>query len=562
MPEKPAHLPDIEIARAAKIQRIETIAEKLGIHEEDLEHYGKYKAKISLDLYQRLKDAPAGKLVLVSAITPTPAGEGKTTTSIGLCDGLNRIGKKAAVCLREPSMGPCFGMKGGAAGGGYAQVVPMEDINLHFTGDIHAIELAHNLLAALLDNHVHHGNKLNLDSRRLVWNRVMDMNDRALRQIIIGLGGINNAVPRESGFDITVASEVMAIFCLCESLPELRERLGKIIVGYTRDKHAVTAADLKAHGAMTVLLKNALKPNLVQTLENNPAFVHGGPFGNIAHGCNSVIATKLALRAADYVVTESGFGADLGAEKFFNIKCRKSGIRPSAVVVVATVRALKNHGGVDLKNLGLPNLEALDKGIDNLKKHIENIHRFGLPVVVAINSFSSDTEEEIKFIQDKCSYLTVKVVRADHWARGGAGAEDLARSVVEVVEQTKTDFQFLYPDTCTLWQKVGIICREIYGATDVLADKKLRDEFQALQDAGFGNLPICMAKTQYSFSTDPLLKGRPRKFDVPLRGVRVSAGAGFVVVLTGDIMTMPGLPKVPAAESIDINEDEEVVGLF
>ena len=562
MPEKPAHLPDIEIARAAKIQRIETIAEKLGIHEEDLEHYGKYKAKISLDLYQRLKDAPAGKLVLVSAITPTPAGEGKTTTSIGLCDGLNRIGKKTAVCLREPSMGPCFGMKGGAAGGGYAQVVPMEDINLHFTGDIHAIELAHNLLAALLDNHVHHGNRLNLDSRRLVWNRVMDMNDRALRQIIIGLGGINNAVPRESGFDITVASEVMAIFCLCESLPELRERLGKIIVGYTRDKHAVTAADLKAHGAMTVLLKNALKPNLVQTLETNPAFIHGGPFGNIAHGCNSVIATKLALRAADYVVTESGFGADLGAEKFFNIKCRKSGIRPSAVVVVATVRALKNHGGVDLKNLGQPNLEALDKGIDNLKKHIENIHRFGLPVVVAINSFSSDTEEEIKFIQDKCSYLTVKVVRADHWARGGAGAEDLARSVVEVVEQTKTDFQFLYPDTCTLWQKVGIICREIYGATDVLADKKLRDEFQALQDAGFGNLPICMAKTQYSFSTDPLLKGRPRKFDVPLRGVRVSAGAGFVVVLTGDIMTMPGLPKVPAAESIDIDENEQIVGLF
>ncbi len=562
MSDNPAHLPDIQIARQAKIQRIEEIAAKLGIHDEDLEHYGKYKAKVSLDLYQRLKDAPAGKLVLVSAITPTPAGEGKTTTSIGLCDGLNRIGKKAAVCLREPSMGPCFGMKGGAAGGGYAQVVPMEDINLHFTGDIHAIELAHNLLAALLDNHVHHGNKLNLDSRRLVWNRVMDMNDRALRQIITGLGGINNAVPRESGFDITVASEVMAIFCLSESLSELRQRLGKIIVGYTREKHPVTAADLKAHGAMTVLLKNALKPNLVQTLENNPAFIHGGPFGNIAHGCNSVIATKLALRTAEYVVTEAGFGADLGAEKFFNIKCRRSGIRPNAVVVVATVRALKNHGGVELKNLGLPNLEALDKGIDNLKKHIENIHRFGLPVVVAINSFTSDTEEEIKFIQDKCSYLTVKVVRADHWARGGAGAEELARAVVEVVEQTKTDFQFLYPDTCTLWQKVGIICREIYGATDVLADKKLRDEFQALQDAGFGNLPICMAKTQYSFSTDPLLKGRPKKFDVPLRGVRVSAGAGFVVVLTGDIMTMPGLPKVPAAESIDINENEEVVGLF
>jgi formate--tetrahydrofolate ligase len=562
MSDKPAHLPDIEIARQAKIQRIEEIAAKLGIHDEDLEHYGKYKAKVSLGLYQRMKESPAGKLVLVSAITPTPAGEGKTTTSIGLCDGLNRIGKKAAVCLREPSMGPCFGMKGGAAGGGYAQVVPMEDINLHFTGDIHAIELAHNLLAALLDNHVHYGNKLNLDPRRLVWNRVMDMNDRALRQIITGLGGINNAVPRESSFDITVASEVMAIFCLCESLSELRGRLGKIIVGYTRDKQPVTAADLKAHGAMTVLLKNALKPNLVQTLENNPAFVHGGPFGNIAHGCNSVIATKLALRTAEYVVTEAGFGADLGAEKFFNIKCRKSGIRPSAVVVVATVRALKNHGGVDLKNLGLPNMEALDKGIDNLKKHIENIHRFGLPVVVAINSFTSDTEEELKFIQDKCSYLTVKVIRADHWARGGAGAEELAQAVVDVVEHTKTDFQFLYPDTCTLWQKVGIICREIYGATDVLADKKLRDEFQSLQDAGFGNLPICMAKTQYSLSTDPLLKGRPKKFDVPLRGVRVSAGAGFVVVLTGDIMTMPGLPKTPAAEAIDINENEEVVGLF
>lgn len=555
-------LPDIEIARHCKIQRIDDIAAKLGIADEDLEHYGKYKAKVSLDLFHRLKDAPTGKLVLVSAITPTPAGEGKTTTSIGLADGLNRIGKKTTVCLREPSMGPCFGMKGGAAGGGYAQVVPMEDINLHFTGDIHAIELAHNLLAALLDNHLHQSNKFNIDPRRIVWNRVMDMNDRALRQIIAGLGGINNAVPRETGFDITVASEVMAIFCLSESLHELRERLSKIVVAYTRDKKPVTAADLKAHGAMTVLLKNAIKPNLVQTLENNPAFVHGGPFGNIAHGCNSVIATKLALRLSEYTVTEAGFGADLGAEKFFNIKCRKSGLRPNAVVVVATVRALKNHGGVDLKSLHLPNFEALDKGIDNLKKHIENIHRFGLPVVVALNSFTSDTDEEIKFIQDKCSYLTVKVIRAEHWAHGGAGAEELARAVVDVVENTKTDFQFLYPDTCTLWQKVGIICREIYGATDVLADKKLRDEFQALQDAGFGNLPICMAKTQYSFSTDPLLKGRPKKFDVPLRGVRVSAGAGFVVVLTGDIMTMPGLPKVPAAEMIDINENEEVVGLF
>ena len=556
------YLPDIEIARRATMLPIDEIAAKLNIKSDDLEHYGKYKAKVSLDLYRRQAGAPMGKLVLVSAITPTPAGEGKTTTSIGLADGLNRIGKRTVVCLREPSMGPCFGMKGGAAGGGYAQVVPMEDINLHFTGDIHAIELAHNLLAAMLDNHIHQGNKLNIDSRRIVWNRVMDMNDRALRQIITGLGGINNAVPRESSFDITVASEVMACFCLSESLTELRERLGRIIVAYTRDKKPVTAADLKAHGAMTVLLKNALKPNLVQTLENTPAFVHGGPFGNIAHGCNSIIATKMAMRLSEYTVTEAGFGADLGAEKFMNIVCRKSGVRPNAVVIVATVRALKHHGGVDLKNLHLPNFEALDKGIDNLKKHIENIHRFGLPVVVALNSFVSDTEEEIRFIQDKCSYLTVKVVRADHWARGGAGAEELARAVVEVVENTKTDFQLLYPDTCTLWQKVGIICREIYGATDVLADKKLRDEFQALQDNGFGDLPICMAKTQYSFSTDPLLKGRPKKFDVPLRGVKVCAGAGFVVVLTGDIMTMPGLPKIPAAESIDINEHEEIVGLF
>jgi formate--tetrahydrofolate ligase len=556
------YLPDIEIARRAKMLPIDEIAARLNIDTDDLEHYGKYKAKVSLDLFRRLQGAPMGKLVLVSAISPTPAGEGKTTTSIGLADGLNRIGKQTVVCLREPSMGPCFGMKGGAAGGGYAQVVPMEDINLHFTGDIHAIELAHNLLAAMLDNHLHQGNRFNIDARRIVWNRVMDMNDRALRAIIVGLGGIANSIPRESSFDITVASEVMACFCLAESLAELRERLGRIVVAYTRDKQPVTAADLKAHGAMTVLLKNALNPNLVQTLENTPAFVHGGPFGNIAHGCNSIIATKMAMRLSEYTVTEAGFGADLGAEKFMNIVCRKSGIRPNAVVIVATVRALKSHGGADLKNLSQPNLEALDKGIDNLKKHIENIHRFGLPVVVAINSFVSDTEEEIKFIQDKCSYLTVKVVRAEHWARGGAGAEELARAVVDVVENTKTDFQLLYPDTCTLWQKVGIICREIYGATDVLADKRLRDEFQALQDGGYGQLPICMAKTQYSFSTDPLLKGRPKKFDVPLRGVKLCAGAGFVVVLTGDIMTMPGLPKVPAAESIDINEKGEVVGLF
>jgi formate--tetrahydrofolate ligase len=459
-------------------------------------------------------------------------------------------------------MGPCFGMKGGAAGGGYAQVVPMEEINLHFTGDMHAIGAAHNLLAAMLDNHIHHTNELRIDPRRVTWGRVLDMNDRALRKIIVGLGGVANSITREDGFDITVASEVMAIFCLSESLSELRERLGRIIVGYTRQKAAITAAQLKANGAMTVLLKNALKPNLVQTLENNPAIIHGGPFANIAHGCNSVIATKLGMRLSEYTVTEAGFGADLGAEKFFDIKCRKAGIKPDVVVIVATVRALKMHGGVDLKDLSKPNLDALDKGVDNLKKHIENIHRYGLPVVVAVNSFSSDTDEEIKFIQDKCAYLSVKIVKADHWARGGCGAMDLAKAVVEVAESTKADFSLLYPNTCTLWEKVGIICREIYGAVDVLADKALRQKFQALQDAGFGELPICMAKTQYSLSTDPGLKGRPRKFDVPLRDIRLSAGAGFVVVLAGDIMTMPGLPKIPAAESIDIDANGEVAGLF
>jgi formate--tetrahydrofolate ligase len=554
--------PDIEIARRAKMLPIEEIAGKLGIAEEDIEHYGRVKAKVSLELFHRLNDAPTGKLILVTAITPTPAGEGKTTTSIGLCDGLNRIGKKTTVCLREPSLGPCFGMKGGAAGGGLAQVVPMEDINLHFTGDFHAIGLAHNLLSALVDNHIHQGNKLGIDPRRIVWKRVVDMNDRALRDVIVGLGGTNNSMPHESSFDITVASEVMACFCLSESLAELKERLGKIIVAYTYDRKPVTAADLKANGAMAVLLKDALKPNIVQTLENNPAFIHGGPFANIAHGCNSIIATKLSMRLSEYTVTEAGFGADLGAEKFLNIKCRKSGIKPSAVVIVATVRALKLHGGVPMKELTKPNVESLDKGVENLKKHIENIHRFGLPVVVAINHFSSDTEEEIQFIKDKCAYLSVKIVTANHWAEGGKGAEELARAVVEVVDKTKTDFSLLYPDTCTLWQKVGIICREIYGATDVLADKKLRDKFHALQEGGFGHLPICMAKTQYSFSTDPQLIGRPKNFDVPLRDVMVSAGAGFVVVLTGEIMTMPGLPKVPAAEMIDINENGEIVGLF
>lgn len=555
-------LTDLEIARQGTMLPIEQIAAKLGIPGADLEHYGKVKAKISLDLYRRLADAPTGRLVLVTAITPTPAGEGKTTTSIGLCDGLNRIGKRATVCLREPSMGPCFGMKGGAAGGGYAQVVPMEDINLHFNGDMHAIGAAHNLLAAMLDNHLHHSNDLRLDPRRITWNRVMDMNDRALRNVVCGMGGVNNSICRESGFDITVASEVMAIFCLSESIPELRERLGRVLIGYTRKREPRTAADLKAHGAMTVLLKDALYPNLVQTLENNPAIIHGGPFANIAHGCNTVIATKLAMRLSEYTVTEAGFGADLGAEKFINIKCRKAGMKPDAVVIVATVRALKYHGGVDLKELTKPNVEALDKGVENLKKHIENIHRFGLPVVVAINSFTNDTEEEIRFIQDKCAYLSVKIIKADHWARGGAGAEDLARAVVDVAENTKSDFTLLYPNTCTLWEKVGIICREIYGATDVLADKSLRAKFQALQDGGYGDLPICMAKTQYSLSTDPGLRGRPRKFDVPLRDLRLAAGAGFVVVLTGDIMTMPGLPKIPAAEAIDIDENGDVVGLF
>jgi formate--tetrahydrofolate ligase len=554
--------PDIEIARAAKMLPIEEIAAKLGVGDEDLEHYGKYKAKVSLDLYRRRAGSPVGKLVLVTAITPTPAGEGKTTTSIGLCDALNRIGKRTSVCLREPSLGPCFGMKGGATGGGYAQVTPMEDINLQFTGDFHAVEMAHNLLAAMLDNHIQHGNALGIDPRRIVWKRVVDMNDRALRDVIVGLGGTNNAMPRQSGYDITVASEVMAVLCLSESIGELKERLGRIIVAYTRDKKPVTAADLKTHGAMTVLLRSAIQPNLVQTLENNPALIHGGPFANIAHGCNTVLATKLSMRLSEYTVTEAGFGADLGAEKFMNIKCRKAGIEPNAVVIVATVRALKLHGGVPLKELGKPNVEALDKGVENLKKHIENIHRFGLPAVVAINHFAGDTPEEIQFIKDKCAYLSVRIVTADHWARGGAGAEELARAVVDVVENTKTDFSLLYPDTCTLWHKVGIICREIYGATDVLADKKLRDKFHQLQEAGFGHLPICMAKTQFSLSTDPLLVGRPKNFDVPLRDVMVAAGAGFVIVLTGDIMTMPGLPKVPAAETIDIDDNGQIVGLF
>ena len=556
------YLSDIEIARQAKMSPIKEVAAKLGIEQEDLEPYGKTKAKLPLSLLDRLKDRKPGKLILVTAISPTPAGEGKTTTTIGLADAMNRIGKQTTICLREPSMGPCFGMKGGAAGGGYAQVVPMEDINLHFTGDFHAIGLAHNLLSAAIDNHIHQSNALNIDPRRITWKRVVDMNDRALRQVTVGLGGVANGFPREDGFDITVASEVMAIFCLSESLAELKERLGKIIIGYTRDRQEVTAKDLNVHGAMTVLLKDALQPNLVQTLENNPALVHGGPFANIAHGCNSVIATKLSMRLSDYTVTEAGFGADLGAEKFLNIKCRKAGLEPDAVVLVATTRALKLHGGAELTNLTEVNQSALNKGIENLKKHIENIHLFGLPVVVAINTFVTDQEEEIQLIQDKCDYLSVPVIRSEHWAKGGAGAEELAREVVNAADTVQKDFTLLYPDEMPLWQKVRTIAQKIYGADDITGDKKVRDKFKTFQESGYGHLPICMAKTQYSFSTDPQLKGRPSGFDVPVRDVKLSAGAEFLVVLTGEIMTMPGLPKKPAAEAIDINEKGEVVGLF
>ena len=556
-------LSDIEIARATKIKPIEEIAAKLQIPDEHLEHYGHYKAKVSLDYFHSLDNAKTGKLILVTAVNPTAAGEGKTTATVGLGDALNRIGKRAVICLREPSLGPCFGVKGGAAGGGYAQVIPMEDINLHFTGDFHAIGAAHNLLAAMLDNHINHGNALNIDINRITWRRVVDMNDRALRDIVLGLGGSANGIPRESGYDITVASEVMAIFCLSESLKELRERLGKIVVAYTRDKKAVTAADLKAHGAMTVLLKDALKPNLVQTLEGNPAFVHGGPFANIAHGCNSVLATKLGMRLGEYTVTEAGFGADLGAEKFLDIKCRKAGIHPHAVVLVATVRALKMHGGVLKADLSKPNPAAVEKGVANLEKHIENIRMYNLPVIVAINHFTADTDEEIAVIVNHCKTLGVTALKCDHWARGGAGAENLARAVVEMVERPHADtFQFLYTDEMNLWNKVRAIAQNIYGADNIMADVKVRQKFKDFEAAGYSHLPVCMAKTQYSLSTDPLLLGRPKNFDVPIRDVKLSAGAGFVVVLLGDIMTMPGLPKIPAAEVIDINDKGEIVGLF
>jgi len=556
-------LSDIEIAQRAKMLRITEVAGKLGIPEEHLEPYGHYKAKVSLDYIDSLNNRKDGKLILVTAITPTPAGEGKTTTTVGLGDALNRIGKQAILCLREPSLGPVFGMKGGAAGGGYAQVVPMEDINLHFTGDFNAIGLANNLLAAAIDNHIHHGNQLGLDVRRIQWRRVMDMNDRALREITVGLGGVANGFPRQDGFDIVVASEVMAIFCLATSLKDLRNRLGNIVVGYTRDQKPVRARDLKVDGAMTVLLKDALKPNLVQTLENSPAFIHGGPFANIAHGCNSVVATRTALKLADYCVTEAGFGADLGAEKFIDIKCRKAGLRPDAVVIVATVRALKYHGGVDLKEVNKENLVALEKGIANLERHVNNVrNHYGLPCVVSINRFDFDTPAEIELLKKKMAHHEAPVILATHWAHGGKGAEELARTVVNLIENVPTDFKFVYPGEMPLWEKIRTIATRIYGAADVTADSKVRAQIRKLQEDGYGHYPVCVAKTQYSFSADAGLRGAPNGFSVNVREVRLAAGAEFIVMICGDIMTMPGLPKVPSAEKIDLTDEGRVVGLF
>jgi len=554
---------DIEIARVATLQPIATIAEKAGIPSEALNPYGKYIAKIDTLAIPGFQAKPDGKLILVTAISPTPAGEGKTTTTVGLGDGLSRIGKRAMIALREPSLGPSFGMKGGAAGGGYAQVVPMEQINLHFTGDFHAITSAHNLLAAMIDNHVYWGNGLGLDTRHIAWRRVMDMNDRALRSIVSSLGGASNGFPREDGFDITVASEVMAIFCLARDAADLEARLGRIVVGRTRDKRLVTAADIKATGAMSVLLKDALMPNLVQTLEGTPAFVHGGPFANIAHGCNSVIATKAALKLADYVVTEAGFGADLGAEKFFDIKCRKAGLKPAAAVVVATVRALKMHGGLAKDALGREDLKALEAGLSNLTRHVNNIRKFGVPPVVAINHFTTDTAAEHELIRNYCrNHLGVEAVICRHWAEGGAGAEELARKVAALADEGEADFAPLYPDAMKLRQKLETIAREIYGAEGVSVDAKLQARFAELEEAGFGDLPVCVAKTQYSFSADPTLRGAPSGHTVPLRELRLSAGAGFVVAICGDIMTMPGLPREPAAERIHIDAQGRIEGLF
>ncbi len=553
---------DIEIARAAKKRPILEIGERLGIPAESLEPYGNDKAKVSADFIASLKGRPDGKLILVTAINPTPAGEGKTTTTVGLGDALNRIGKRAAICLREPSLGPCFGMKGGAAGGGYAQVVPMEDINLHFTGDFHAITSAHNLLSAMIDNHLYWGNALDLDSRRIVWRRVMDMNDRALREIVCSLGGVANGFPREGGFDITVASEIMAILCLATDITDLQKRIGDIVIGYRRDRSAVTARDLKADSAMTVLLMKAMQPNLVQTLENNPAFIHGGPFANIAHGCNSVMATKTALKLADYVVTEAGFGADLGAEKFFDIKCRAAGLKPSAAVIVATVRALKMHGGVAKDALSKPNVEALKKGCANLGRHVDNVKQFGVPVVVAINNFTTDTKEEIAAVQEFAKSHGVEAILCEHWANGSAGTEALAKAVVKLAESGAAQFSPLYEDELSLWEKINTVVTRIYRAEEAVADKKVRDQLKAWGEEGYAKFPICMAKTQYSFSTDPNLKGAPNNHVVPIREVRLSAGAGFVVVICGEIMTMPGLPKVPAAESIGLDRAGLVEGLF
>jgi formate--tetrahydrofolate ligase len=554
---------DIQISQSAKKRPIIDIAkEKLGIAPENLEPYGHYKAKVSMEYVKSLQGKKNGKLILVSAISPTPAGEGKTTTTVGLTDALNHIGKKAMLCLREPSLGPSFGMKGGAAGGGYAQVVPMEDINLHFTGDFHAITSAHNLLSALIDNHIYWGNALGIDSRRVAWRRVLDMNDRALREIVCSLGGVANGYPREAGFDITVASEVMAIFCLAKDLEDLKERLGNIIVAYTRDRKPIRARDLKAHGAMAALLKEAIAPNLVQTLEGTPAFIHGGPFANIAHGCNSVVATTTALKLADYVVTEAGFGADLGAEKFLDIKCRKAGLSPDCVVLVATIRALKMHGGVKKEDLKSENLKALEAGMANLQRHVENVKKFGLPAVVSINRFSADTDAEIALVKEKCKALGVEALMADHWAMGGAGAADVAKAVVKVIDEGKGKLKFLYPDDMPLFEKVRTVAKEIYRANDATADKAVKDQLKSWEEMGFGKLPVCMAKTQYSFSTNPDLKGAPVDHTIAVREVRLSAGAEFVVAICGEIMTMPGLPKVPAADSIDVNAQGQIVGLF
>ena len=553
---------DIEIAREAKLKPITEVAAKLGVPAEAIVPYGTTKAKLSFDFIDSLKSKPDGKLMLVTAITPTPAGEGKTTTTVGLNDSLNRMGKKAICCLREPSLGPCFGVKGGAAGGGYAQVVPMEDINLHFTGDFHAITSAHNLLSALIDNHIYWGNKLGIDSRRVAWRRVLDMNDRALRSIVNSLGGAANGFPREDGFDITVASEVMAILCLAMDLKDLERRLGNIVVAYTRDKAPVRARDLNGHGAMTVLLKDALMPNLVQTLENNPAFIHGGPFANIAHGCNSVLATKTALKLADYVVTEAGFGADLGAEKFFDIKCRKAGLAPAACVIVATVRALKMHGGIAKENLKSENVLAVNKGCENLRQHVENVGKFGVPAVVAINRFISDTDAEIQEVMKAAEGMGTRAFMCTHWADGGRGTEALAHHVVDMCASGKAAFRPLYPDTMPLRDKVKMIATEIYRAADISCDTAIEARFKELEAGGFGNLPVCMAKTQYSFSTDPSKRGAPRGHIVPVRELRLSAGAEFIVVITGEIMTMPGLPKVPAADAIRLNDEGQIEGLF